>query len=67
MKGFIEVTNSDDGMKVLVPVRRITAIVRDGNGDVYIEMGTNGEMVSSGILVEEDFEQVKRKIEDSEA
>ena len=63
MKGFIEVTEYDSGAKILVPVGRITAIVCDGNGDVYIEMGTNGDTSSSGILVQESFEVVKRKIE----
>lgn len=66
MKGFIEVTDFDGGMKVLVPVGKITAVVCDGKGDVYIEMGTNGDTSSSGILVMESFGEVKRKIEESE-
>lgn len=66
MKGFIEVTEYDGEAKILVPVEKITAIVCDCNG-VYIEMGTNGDASSSGILVRESFEAVKRKIEKSAA
>ena len=32
MKGFIEVTDYDGGMKVLCPIHKITGIVCDGDG-----------------------------------
>ncbi len=66
MKGFIEVTEYDGEMTILIPVGRITGIVRDSKSDVYIEMGTNGDTTSSGVLVQESFEEVKRKIKQSE-
>lgn len=66
MKGFIEVTDYDGGMKVLYPVSKITAIVCDANGDVFIEMGVDGDGVSSGILVCESFDEIKAKIEKCE-
>lgn len=67
MKNFIEVTSFDDGMKVLVPIAKITGIVRDGDGSVFIEMGTNRDDTSSGILVAESYEEIKRKLRESEA
>ena len=66
MKGFIEVTEYDGEMTILIPVGRITGIVRDSKSDVYIEMGTNGDTTSSGVLVQESFEEVKLKIKQSE-
>ena len=66
MKGFIEVTEFDGGMTIIIPIGKITAIVCDGKGDVYIEMGTNGDTTSSGVLVQDSFEEVKRKIKQSE-
>lgn len=65
MKGFIEVTDYDGGMKVLVPIGKVTGIVCDGDGSVFIEMGTNDGGTSSGILVAETFDEVKRKIIES--
>ena len=63
MKNFIEVTNYDGGMTVLVPIGKITGIVCDGDGSVFIEMGTNGsDEVSSGILVTETYEEIKQKL-----
>lgn len=41
MKSFLEVTNFEDGLKVLVPIGKITGIVCDSDGSVFIEMGTN--------------------------
>lgn len=35
MKGFIEVTDYDGGMKVLLPVSKITAIVCDDDGSGF--------------------------------
>lgn len=71
MKSFIEVTDYDRGMKVLVPIGKITGIVCDGTGDVFIEMGTyrdkiRGDEISSGILCVESYEEIKLKIEKCE-
>ena len=66
MKGFNEVTDYDGGMKVLYPVSKITAIVCDASGDVFIEMGVDGDGVSSGVLVCESFDEIKAKIKESE-
>lgn len=71
MKKFIEVTDQDRGLKVLVPIGKITGIVCDGKGDVFIEMGTNrdgtdGTEISSGILCAESYKEIKAKIEQSE-
>ena len=66
MKKFIEVTNYDGGMKVLVPIGKITGIVCDGDGSVFIEMGTNENETSSGIHVTESYDEIKKKIKDSE-
>lgn len=67
MKNFIEVTNYDGGMTVLVPIGKITGIVCDGDGSVFIEMGTNGnDDTSSGILVTESYDEIKNKLKESE-
>lgn len=52
MKGFIEVTDYDGGMRVILPVDKITSIVCDKAKSVFIEMGVNNKGISSGILVQ---------------
>lgn len=41
MKGFIEVTDYDGGMRVILPVDKITSIVCDKAKSVFIEMGVD--------------------------
>ena len=65
MKGFIEVTDYDDDVTFFLPVGKITGIIRDNKGDVFIEMGTNGDTTSSGVLVRESFGEVKLKLEEA--
>ena len=67
MKGFIEVTDFESGYKILVPIAKITGVMDDFGGAVYIEMGTNREEESLGILVSESFDEIKRKISACEA
>lgn len=66
MKNFIEVTDYDGGMNVLVPIGKITGIVCDGDGSVFIEMGTDNGGISSGILVNESYDEIKNKLKESE-
>lgn len=66
MKSFLEVTSYEDGLKVLVPICKITGIVCDSDGSVFIEMGTNKDETSSGILVKESYDEIKRQIKQSE-
>lgn len=66
MKNFIEVTDYAGGMTVLVPIGKITGIVCDGDGSVFIEMGTDKNETSSGILVAESYDEIKNKIKESE-
>ena len=61
MKGFIEVTDYDGGMRVILPVDKITSIVCDKAKSVFIEMGVD-KGVSSGILVTESYEEIKEKL-----
>lgn len=63
MKRFIELTNNVDGLKILLAVDSITGIVCCENGRVFVEMGYDGEGLSSGISVEESYEEVKRMLE----
>lgn len=67
MKRFLEVTDFDKGMTVLVPIDKITGIICDGDGSVFIEMGTDKNDISSGILVNESYEEIKTKLKESEA
>ena len=62
MKGFIEVTNYDGGMRVILPVDKITSIVCDKAKSVFIEMGVDNKGISSGILVTESYEEIKQKL-----
>ena len=66
MKNFIEVTDYDGKMNVLVPISKITGIVCDGDGSVFIEMGTDENDTSSGILVTESYDEIKKKLKESE-
>ena len=65
MKDFIEVTDLDGGMKVLLPVSKITAIVCDNYGHVFIELGLNNKGDSSGLLVTESYDEVKQNLENN--
>ena len=62
MKGFIEVTDYDGGMRVILPVDKITSIVCDKAKPVFIEMGVDNKGISSGILVTESYEEIKQKL-----
>ena len=62
MKGFIEVTESESGLKVLCPVSKILSVVCDETGGVFIETGFDGSAESSGIEVRETFDDVKQKL-----
>lgn len=66
MKGFIEVTDYDGGMKVLLPVSKITAIVCDDDGSVFVELGMNSKGDASGLLITESYGEIKEKIKESE-
>lgn len=66
MKRFIEVTDGENGLQVLCPIDKITSIVCDGDGSVFIELGVDGKGVSSGILVCESYDEIKRQIEKGE-
>lgn len=62
MKGFIEVTESESGVKVLCPVSKILSVVCDESGSVFIETGFDGSAESSGVVIRESFDEVKQKL-----
>lgn len=66
MRNFIEVTDFDGGVNVLVSVSKILGIVCEKNGSVFIEMGTDSGTVSSGILVIESYDEIKNKLKQCE-
>lgn len=66
MKSFIEVTDFDGEMKVLLPVSKITAIVCDDDGSVFVELGMNSKGDSLGLLITESYGEIKEKIKESE-
>ena len=53
-------------MKVLLPVSKITAIVCDDDGSVFVELGMNSKGDSSGLLITESYGEIKEKIKESE-
>lgn len=66
MRDFIEVTDYGGGIKILLPVSKITAIVCDDDGSVFVELGLNNKGDSSGLLVTESYDEIKKKIKESE-
>lgn len=66
MKNFIEVTNKETGMKVLLPVPKITAVFCDKAGKAFVELGLDEEGKSSGVLVMESYGEIKEKIKQTE-
>ncbi len=61
MKGFIEVTERESGMQVLLCVDKITAVIMDKSG-AFVETGFDGKGASTGVLVCESYDEVKRKL-----
>lgn len=66
MKGFIELIDYDGEITILCPVSKITAVVCNHDGSVFVETGVDGKGISSGILTKETYEEVKEKIKTSE-
>ncbi len=61
MKGFIEVTEMESGMTVLLSVDKITAVLTDKDGAVFIETGFDKDGNSTGVVVSEKYDEVKSK------
>ncbi len=62
MEDILEVTCDDTGMKLLIPVSKINAIVDDING-VFLETHYDNNGESSGIYIEETYEEVRKMLE----
>lgn len=62
MKGFIEITEYESGLKVLYGIEKITAVLRDKKGVVFIETGTDGKGNSTGVVVRESYNEIKCKL-----
>ena len=63
---FIEVTDYDRDVKYLISADKISSVVCDGDGSVFIEMGVDSEGTSSGILVEETFDDIKNQLKNGD-
>lgn len=59
---FIEVTDYDRDVKYLVSVDKITTVACDKKGKVFIETGTDFDGESSGLLVAESYDEIKKLI-----
>lgn len=59
---FIEVTDYDRDVKYLVSVDKITTVACDKKGTVFIETGTDLDGESSGLLVAESYDEIKKLI-----
>lgn len=64
MKGFIEVTERYDGMKLLLPVSGIRAVAQDDNGSALIEFESTVSRKGTAINTSESYGEVKQKIQD---
>ncbi len=62
MKNFIEVTDYDDGTKMLLPIDRIIGIESDGGESVFIGMFADADGMPVGVSVSESFDEVKNKL-----
>lgn len=65
MKGqmkFIEVTDYLGDVKYIVSLDKITTIACDKQGKVFIETGTDLDGESSGLLVAESYDEIKKLI-----
>ncbi len=62
MKGYIEVTEKESGLRVLYGVNKITAVVTDECGNVFIETGIDGKGNSTGVVVNESYDIIKNKL-----
>ena len=62
MQGFIEVTNYENGKKVLVSTLSIISVMYNDDGMVFIETWKRGDKVSIGIIVMESYDEIKRKL-----
>lgn len=66
MKRFIEVTDIDDGVKILLAVDKIISIENDGYYGVFITMFKNNDGVLVGTSVSESYDEIKRQLNESE-
>lgn len=62
MKGFIEVTEKHDRVKMLFPVSRISCVFESDDGGAFIETGVDKRGESTGVYVEEAFYAVAQKV-----
>ena len=67
LKGFIEVTEYESGLRVLCPVSKILSVVCDKDGGVFIELDVDGKLDSSGVLVRESYDDIKSKLRGDES
>lgn len=66
MKGFIEVTERIDGMALLLPVNGIRAVAQDDDGRALIEFESAVNRKDTVFYTAESYEEVKKKIKNSE-
>ncbi len=62
MKKFIEVTDYDDGTKMLLSIDKIISIEDDGKNGVFIAMLKGNDDVLVGVSVSESYENIKQKL-----
>lgn len=65
MKNFIEVTDYDDGTKMLLSIDKIISVECDGDGNVFIAMFKDNDGVPVGISVTESYDEIKNKLRES--
>ena len=66
MKGFIEVTEAETKVKVMLAVEKIRSVLYTEGETVWIETGTDRKNEPTGVFVVEGYEEVKQKILESE-
>lgn len=66
MKGFIEVTEAETKVKVMLAVEMIRSVLYTEGETVWIETGTDRKNEPTGVFVAEGYEEVKQKILESE-
>lgn len=66
LKGFIEVTEYENGFRILCPASKIQSVICDKDGGVFIELDVDGKLDSSGFFVRETYDDILSKLRNVE-
>ena len=65
MKGFIEVKEKDNGIKILLQLRNILLVSEEEDGTSFIELGLSSSGESIGFYTSESYSSILSKLNKS--